>query len=105
MILFLRGVDQIAIRRRMQQLRDEADGGSGMLSTNLTVLDGREAKPGEILGAALTPPFLWYERGLELLKSTFPNLKLAIRGYQITPTVMVAAYKAPANNARAGMPR
>lgn len=58
MILFLRGVDQVAIRRRMQQLRDEADGGSGMLATNLTVLDGREAKPGEILGAALTPPFL-----------------------------------------------
>jgi DNA polymerase-3 subunit delta len=57
-IVFLRGPDQVAIRRRMQQLRDEADGGSGMLSTNLTVLDGRDAKPAEILGAALTPPFL-----------------------------------------------
>jgi DNA polymerase-3 subunit delta len=57
-IVFLRGPDQVAIRRRMQQLRDEADGGSVMLSTNLTVLDGRDAKPAEILGAALTPPFL-----------------------------------------------
>lgn len=58
MIILLRGPDQVAIRRRMQQLRDEADGGSGMLATNLTVFDGRDAKPGEILGAALTPPFL-----------------------------------------------
>lgn len=58
MILLLYGADTLAIRRRLQQLKDEADGGTGMLATNYIQLDGREAKPGDILGAALSPPFL-----------------------------------------------
>ncbi len=50
--------NQLAIRRRLQELKDQADGGSGMLTTNLTVIEGRDAKPHEILGSALSPPFL-----------------------------------------------
>jgi ubiquinone/menaquinone biosynthesis C-methylase UbiE len=53
---------------------------------------------------ALTQPFLWYEKGLELLRSAFPRLKLSIGRYEITPTVMVAAHKIPANATRAATP-
>ena len=58
MILILLGENELAIRRRMQELKDEADGGTGMLTTNLIELDGRETKPGEVIGAAMSPPFL-----------------------------------------------
>lgn len=58
MILLLHGGDGLALRRRMQQLRDQADGGSGMLVTNLAEVDGRDAKPHHILGPAMSPPFL-----------------------------------------------
>lgn len=58
MIVILRGPDEVGIERRLRQLKDEADGGTGMLSTNLVVMEGRDAKPGEIVAAALTPPFL-----------------------------------------------
>ncbi len=58
MIYLIRGADELAKRRRLQQLKDEADAGSGMLSTNLSVLEGREATPDAILGPAMTPPFL-----------------------------------------------
>jgi len=61
-IILLYGADQLAIDRRMRQLRDEADGGTGMLATNLTVFDGRDAKPAEIAGAAMSPPFLSPQR-------------------------------------------
>lgn len=44
---------------------------------------------------AVTSLFIWYERGLERLKRAFPKLKLKIKRYTITPTVMVAAYKDP----------
>lgn len=46
------------MRRRMQALKDEADGGSGMLLTNLAEIDGRDAKAHEILAAVMSPPFL-----------------------------------------------
>ncbi|MCC6388034.1 MAG: hypothetical protein IT302_11710 [Dehalococcoidia bacterium] len=62
MIILLYGADQLAIDRRMRQLRDEADGGTGMLATNLTVFDGRDARPAEIAGAAMSPPFLSPQR-------------------------------------------
>ncbi|MBI5949399.1 MAG: hypothetical protein HY875_14770 [Chloroflexi bacterium] len=52
------GGNQLAIRRRVQELKDQADGGSGMLTTNLTVIEGRDAKPHDILGPAMSPPFL-----------------------------------------------
>jgi DNA polymerase-3 subunit delta len=58
MILLLHGSDALAIRRRMQAVRDDADGGSGMLMTNQTFIDGRDAKPGEILAQVMSPPFL-----------------------------------------------
>jgi DNA polymerase-3 subunit delta len=57
-IVVLRGADQMAIRRRLQALKDEADAGSGMLANNLTTLDGREVRSEEILAAVMTPPFL-----------------------------------------------
>lgn len=58
MIILLFGANELAMRRRLQELKDEADGGSGMLVTNLTNLDGRDAKPGDVLAAVMSPPFL-----------------------------------------------
>jgi DNA polymerase III delta subunit len=58
MILLLHGGDALAIRRRLQQLKDEADGRSGMLATNFSEIEGREAKPQDILAPCMTPPFL-----------------------------------------------
>jgi DNA polymerase III delta subunit len=58
MILILGGADQLSVRRRLQQLKDDADGGTGMLTANFVTIDGREAKPFDILQAAMTPPFL-----------------------------------------------
>ena len=58
MILLLRGADDMAIRRRLDELKAEADGGSGMLATNFVRLTGRDVKPQDILAHAMTPPFL-----------------------------------------------
>ncbi len=58
MILILFGANELAMRRRLQELKDEADGGTGMLLTNLIEVDGRDAKPHEVLGPAMSPPFL-----------------------------------------------
>ena len=58
MIVVLYGADALGLRRRLQELKDEADGGTGMLSTNLTTIDGRDAKPNDIIGPAMMPPFL-----------------------------------------------
>lgn len=58
MIVLLYGADELGIRRRIQQLKDLADGGSGMLVTNLTELDGRDVKAAEIIGPANSIPFL-----------------------------------------------
>ncbi|HML98825.1 MAG TPA: hypothetical protein PKD75_10120 [Tepidiformaceae bacterium] len=58
MILVLFGANELAMRRRIQELKDEADGGTGMLLTNLVEVDGRDAKPHEVLGPAMSPPFL-----------------------------------------------
>jgi len=57
-IVVLFGADALGLRRRLQQIKDEADGGTGMLTTNMTVIDGREAKPDDIIGPAMMPPFL-----------------------------------------------
>lgn len=57
-ILVLFGANELAMRRRIQELKDEADGGTGMLLTNLVEVDGRDAKPHDILGPAMSPPFL-----------------------------------------------
>lgn len=46
------------MRRRLQELKDEADGGTGMLISNISVIDGRDAKPAEVIGPAMAMPFL-----------------------------------------------
>jgi DNA polymerase III delta subunit len=58
MILLLRGVDDMAIRRRLREIKDAADGGSGMIATNLVQLEGRDVRAEDILAHAMTPPFL-----------------------------------------------
>lgn len=58
MILLLFGGNELAMRRRLQELKDEADGGTGMLVTNLSTIDGRDAKPNDVLGPCMAPPFL-----------------------------------------------
>jgi DNA polymerase-3 subunit delta len=62
MIVILHGPDELALRRRMQELKDEADGGSGMLMSNLTTLEGRDVKAEEIIGPAMSVPFLGPKR-------------------------------------------
>jgi len=61
-ILLLRGGDELAQRRRLQRLKDDADGGTGMLTTNLTQVEGRDARAADIIGPAMTPPFLAPQR-------------------------------------------
>ena len=51
------GANQAAVRRRLQELREECDAGTGMLSSNLTTLDGTPA-PADVIAAASTAPFL-----------------------------------------------
>lgn len=58
MIILLFGADALGIRRRLAQLRTDADGGSGMIETNLNAIEGRDAKAQEIIGPAMSPPFL-----------------------------------------------
>lgn len=58
MIVVLFGANELAMRRRLQELKDEADGGSGMLVTNLTTVDGRDAKPADVIAPCMAPPFL-----------------------------------------------
>ncbi|MEO6397461.1 MAG: DNA polymerase III subunit delta [Tepidiformaceae bacterium] len=58
MIVLLYGADELAIRKRLQELRALADGGTGMLITNLTELDGRSVRAEEIVGPAISVPFL-----------------------------------------------
>ncbi len=52
------GEDELARMRRLRQLRDEADGGTGMVDSNINVIAGRDAKTAEILGQAMAMPFL-----------------------------------------------
>lgn len=58
MIVVLVGADELAVRRRLAELRELADGGSGMVESNVTHIDGRDAKPHDILGPASAVPFL-----------------------------------------------
>ncbi len=58
MILLLYGGDEAAIRRRLAELKAEADGGTGMLVHNLAEVEARDAKPADIIGLAMAPPFL-----------------------------------------------
>ncbi len=58
MIILLFGADALGIRRRLGQLRTEADGGTGMIEPNLIAIEGRDAKPQDIISPAMSPPFL-----------------------------------------------
>jgi DNA polymerase III subunit delta len=58
MIAVLYGADELALKRRMGEIRAEADGGSGMLVSNTTVLTGNEATAEAILGPVMSVPFL-----------------------------------------------
>jgi DNA polymerase-3 subunit delta len=57
MIVALLGNNEAAIRRRLQELRDLADGGTGMLESNLARFDA-SVSPDEVIAAAATVPFL-----------------------------------------------
>lgn len=58
MITVVYGEDELARMRRLRQLRDEADGGTGMVDSNINVIAGRDAKAADILGQAMAMPFL-----------------------------------------------
>jgi DNA polymerase III delta subunit len=62
MIIALFGGDEARIRDRLYELRDEADGGSGMLDSNLNTVDGRDVKPADVLGPVMSVPFLSAKR-------------------------------------------
>lgn len=58
MIILLYGANELAIRHRLRELREEADGGTGMVESNVNAIDGATAKPQEIIAAAMAAPFL-----------------------------------------------
>src|SRR5487761_2611680 len=62
MIVLLYGANELAIRRRLRELRDEADGGTGMVDSNVDSIDGASAKPQDILAAVMSVPFLSAKR-------------------------------------------
>ena len=62
MIVLLYGANELAIKRRLLILKVLADGGSGMLESNLNAIDGRDAKPNDILGPVMSVPFLSAQR-------------------------------------------
>lgn len=61
-IYVLYGVDELARSRRLAQLKEEADGGTGMLISNITEIEGRDAKVSDIVNAAMVAPFLTPKR-------------------------------------------
>ena len=58
MIIVLHGQDELRLRRRLAALRAEGGGEAGAAGADVVLLDGRDAKAEEILGPALTAPFL-----------------------------------------------
>lgn len=58
MIALIYGVDELGKQRRLRRFKEEADDGSGMLESNMTVINGRDAKPDEIVMQAMAVPFL-----------------------------------------------
>lgn len=62
MIIAIFGGDEARIRDRLRELRDEADGGSGMLDSNLSLVDGRDLKPADVLAPVMSVPFLSAKR-------------------------------------------
>ena len=58
MIIVLHGQDELRLRRRLAALREEAGAEASAAGADVALLDGRDAKPEEILAPALTAPFL-----------------------------------------------
>lgn len=58
MLVLLFGGNELAIQRRLAELREQADGGSGMLESNTNLIDGRDTKPNDIISPAMAVPFL-----------------------------------------------
>ncbi|MDE2669410.1 MAG: hypothetical protein OXI51_07110 [Chloroflexota bacterium] len=58
MIIVLHGQDELRLRRRLEALRAEGGGEAGATGADVALLDGRDVKPEEVLGPALTAPFL-----------------------------------------------
>ncbi len=58
MIVLLYGADQASVQRRLKELHEIADGGTGMLETNVTRIDGRSVRPEDIIAPAMASPFL-----------------------------------------------
>jgi DNA polymerase III delta subunit len=61
-IVLLYGGNELAIQGRLAELREIADGGTGMLDSNLNAIDGRDAKPADIIGPVMAVPFLSAKR-------------------------------------------
>jgi DNA polymerase III subunit delta len=57
-ILVLYGANELTLKRRMAELREQADGGSGMLESNFNTVDGRDAKAADIIAPVMSMPFL-----------------------------------------------
>lgn len=58
MNIVLHGQDELRLRRRLGALRAGDGGEEGTEGADVVLLDGRDVKPEEILGPALTAPFL-----------------------------------------------
>ena len=58
MNIVLHGQDELRLRRRLAALRAEGSEEEGAEGADMVLLDGRDVKPEEILGPALTAPFL-----------------------------------------------
>jgi DNA polymerase-3 subunit delta len=58
MILVLYGSDRLTIQRRLRELKQAIDDGTGMAESNITELSDRNVTAGDILAAAMAMPFL-----------------------------------------------
>ncbi len=58
MIVVIYGEDELGKMRRVRQLREEADGGTGMIESNLKVMNGRDARANDLVMQAMAVPFL-----------------------------------------------
>ena len=87
MIILLYGGNELAIQRRLRELRELADGSSGMIDSNQNIVDARDAKPNDILAAAMSVPFLSAKRLVivERAFERFQGRRSAGRGEPSTP--------------------
>ncbi len=86
------------MRRRLQELKDEADGGSGMLVTNMSTVDGRDAKvnDGRISRERVTDESNWDSLSPKTLEENGEALQgllglITARYRSLAPVVELAA--------------